>query len=274
MKMTRTVYVGALCKTTLLVCIITGIVCFNLCMMRAAASDSYEGRAAHAERGESVDPQPPQDIYEGEARMENRDEYPPSPEENQSFTVPPPNKGYSFQPGEPPLETRRMIKKRFPGHTKVPDEMPPVFPTQKPPTLAGKQRTMAAGPRCIPGSGGFGEEAMPASASGSPRAIQSFGLSNPEFYIVDFGRIEASTFYGHALDCYISGIGDVVAVEYYYDSQYAQQWKWIDSYSYYNPGPHRWTTLWFYADMRGWHALRAYTHNGRYATNWVYIYVY
>ena len=190
---------------------------------------------------------------------------PPGMEDIEEPPLPPSNEYVPVPGGEEPW---------FPGPVPGPEPVPEPSPVPVPETGEGPSVNPEdwALPQGEKGDIG-GEEQFTAGIAAGPQGApeeEVLAVGVALLYVQRYGRTRAATWVGSNLSLYISGLGNIRIVEYVWVP--GMGWRFHQQAYNYNPGPNRWSKMWFFADIRGWHALRAYV--GGVASNWIYIYVY
>lgn len=163
----------------------------------------------------------------------------------------------------PPVKEPSDVPQKNLEPTPIEGEAPSVNP-EKWPVPEGTKTTGTTGEMQI----------MPGIAA--PTGVPEGGSETPVagsalLYVTKYGRVRDATWPGNNLSLFVMGLGNVSIIGYIWIP--GSGWK-IDSpdANLYNPGPNKWSKMWFLAEKSGWHALRAYI--GGVPSNWVYIYVY
>jgi len=181
-------------------------------------------------------------------------------EEGEESEVPPPPPGEEWEepsiPPPPPGEEREI-----PPEEEAPlEDLPIVIPDEWEIPQGTRVERPVGEKEFVPGV---------TAPYGAP-PVESLAVGAAVLYVTGYGNTRAATWIGGNLDLYVMGQGSIRIVEYLWIR--GRGWTFHDRTSLYNPGPSKWSKLWFFADTQGWHALRAYV--GSAASNWVYIYVY
>lgn len=212
------------------------------------------------------------DIYARQPEAKQWDAPDIEPEERIDEMVPP-------EPGPsiPHPEDYELWQPPVPEPGPVPKPIPVPEPVPAPgsgqgggPTENPEKWAMPEGTRMTKPAGEM--QTMPgiAAPSGAPgEGMLAVGAS--ALYVIRYGMVRAATWPGSNLSLLVMGLGNISILEYIWVP--GMGWRpHPPGANIYNPGPNRWSRMWFYADVRGWHALRAFV--GNVPSNWVYIYVY
>lgn len=146
-----------------------------------------------------------------------------------------------------------------PGPTPETGEGPPVNPESWEIPAGARMQKPAGEEQFAPGI---------AAPSGAPPE-EALAVGAALLYVQWYGNTRAATWVCSNLTLLIMGQGNITVKEYVWYP--GMGWRFHQQAYTYNPGPSRWSRMWFHGDIRGWHALQAYVDGV--PSNWVYTYV-